>query len=211
MSDCQFQTSMCYFQFSSYLTSLHHLTTVAESVCWLILSSQIYSNTLTFYIRIPHWILALFISGMMVITRVHSWTSFIPCGWFDHFSGLELSLKVEQISLFKTKLSCYSLENLLNITVQFSHSVVSDSVTPWTSAWQSSFFITNSWCLLKLMSIALVMPSNHLTLWHPLLLLPLNFPSIRLFSNESVLWNTKVLEFQLQHQSFQWIFRTDFL
>ena len=47
--------------------------------------------------------------------------------------------------------------------------------------------ITNSWSLLKLMSIALVMPSNHLTLCHPLLLLPLVFPSIRVFSNELVL------------------------
>ena len=60
----------------------------------------------------------------------------------------------------------------------------------------------------KLMSIESVMPSNHLILCHPLLLPPSIFPSIRVFSNESVL--RKVLEFQLQHQSLQWIFRTDF-
>ena len=60
-------------------------------------------------------------------------------------------------------------------------------VTPWTAARQASLSITNSWSLLKLMSIELVMPSNHLILCHPLLL-PLSiFPSIRVFSNESVL------------------------
>ena len=60
-------------------------------------------------------------------------------------------------------------------------------VTPWTAARQASLSITNSWSLLKLMSIESVMPSNHLILCHPLLLLPSVFPSIRVFSNESVL------------------------
>ena len=60
-------------------------------------------------------------------------------------------------------------------------------VTPWTAAHQASLSITNSWSLLKLMSIESVMPSNHLILCHPLLLLPSLFPSIRVFSNESVL------------------------
>ena len=59
-------------------------------------------------------------------------------------------------------------------------------VTPWTAACQASVSITNSQ-LLKLMSIESVMPSNHLILCHPLLLLPSIFPSIRVFSNESVL------------------------
>ena len=59
-------------------------------------------------------------------------------------------------------------------------------VTPWTPAWQASLSITNSWSLLKLMSIQLVMPSNHLTFCRPLLL-PSIFPSITVFSNESVL------------------------
>ena len=72
-------------------------------------------------------------------------------------------------------------------SVQFSHSVISDSVTPWTAACQASLFITSSGSLLKLMSIELVMPSNHLILCCPFLLLPLIFPSIRVFSNESVL------------------------
>ena len=60
-------------------------------------------------------------------------------------------------------------------------------VTPWPAGPQSSLSITNSWSLFKLMSIESVMPSNHLILCHPLLLLPSVFPSIRIFSNESVL------------------------
>ena len=60
--------------------------------------------------------------------------------------------------------------------------------TPWTAACQVSLSITNSWSLLKLMSIELVMPSNHLIFCWPLLLMPLIFPSIRVFSNESVLY-----------------------
>ena len=59
--------------------------------------------------------------------------------------------------------------------------------TPWTTARQASLSITNSQSLLKLMSIKLVMPSNHLILCLPVLLLPSIFPSIRVFSNESVL------------------------
>ena len=59
--------------------------------------------------------------------------------------------------------------------------------TPWTAARQASLSITNSWSLLRLMSTDMVMPSNHLILCHPLLLLPSIFPSIRVFSNESAL------------------------
>ena len=73
------------------------------------------------------------------------------------------------------------------VSVQFSCSVVSNSATPWTAACQASLTITNSRSLLKLMSIESVMPSNHLILCHPLLLLPSIFPSIKVFSNESVL------------------------
>ena len=72
-------------------------------------------------------------------------------------------------------------------SVQFSHSVVSNSAKPWTAACQASLSITNSWSLPKLMSIELVMPSSHLILCHPLLLLSPIPPSIRVFSNESAL------------------------
>ena len=68
-----------------------------------------------------------------------------------------------------------------------SLSRVGHFVTPWSAARQASLSISNSQSLLKLMSIGLVMPSNHLILCHPLLLLPSIFPSIRVFSNESVL------------------------
>src|SRR5574340_830026 len=60
-------------------------------------------------------------------------------------------------------------------------------MTPWTAVHQASLSVTNSWSLLKLMSIESVMPSNHLILCHPFLLLPSVFPSIRVFSNESAL------------------------
>ena len=58
---------------------------------------------------------------------------------------------------------------------------------PWTEACQASLSITNSWSLLKLMSIESAMPSNHLIFCHPLLLLPSIFPSIKVYSNGSVL------------------------
>ena len=70
-------------------------------------------------------------------------------------------------------------------SVQFSGSVMT---TPWTAACQASLSITNSWSLLKLTSIELVMPSNHLILCRPLLLQSSIFPSIRVFSNESTLF-----------------------
>ena len=69
---------------------------------------------------------------------------------------------------------------------QFS-SVAQSCLTPWTAACQASLSITNSWSLIKLMSIESVMPSNHLIPCHPLLLSPSIFPSVRVFSNESVL------------------------
>ena len=74
---------------------------------------------------------------------------------------------------------------------QFSHSVVFNSLRPRELQHaihaKASLSITNSWSLPKLMSIESVMPSSHLVLCHPLLLLPSIFPSIRVFSNESVL------------------------
>ena len=85
-------------------------------------------------------------------------------------------------------------------------------VTPWTAAHQASLSITNSRSLFKLLSTESVMPSNHL--------IPLSSPSpsiFNLFQHQGLFkWVSssyqvaKVLEFQLQHQSFQWIFRTDF-
>ena len=76
---------------------------------------------------------------------------------------------------------------------------------PWTTACQDTLSSTISWSWLKLMSIESVVLSNHLTLCHPLLLLPSIFPSIKVFSNESAHSSKrpKILKLQLQQQSFQ--------
>ena len=96
---------------------------------------------------------------------------------------------VTQLRISKKKLGC--VEMLSPSSVQFSSvqllSRVRLFVTPWTAAHQASLSITSCQSLLKLMSIRLVMPSNHLILCHQLILLPSIFPSIRVFSSESVL------------------------
>ena len=76
---------------------------------------------------------------------------------------------------------------VLSPLLLFSLSHVQLFATPWTAACQASLSITISWNLLKLMSIESVMPSSHLILCHPLLLLPSIFPNIRVFSNKSAL------------------------
>ena len=81
----------------------------------------------------------------------------------------------------------WSLRSYSLSSVQFSCSVVSDSAIPWIAAQQASLSITISWSSLRLVSIESVMPSSHLTLCHPLLLLPPIPPSIRVFSSESTL------------------------
>ena len=92
-------------------------------------------------------------------------------------------LKIELSSNEKTE---RNLTFILLSSVQL-FSRVRLFVTPWTAACQASLSITNSWSLLKLMSIESVMPSNHLILCHHLLLPPSIFPIIRVFVNESVL------------------------
>ena len=94
----------------------------------------------------------------------------------EYWSGLPFPSPLETLVMSKW------CQNYL--WCHFSHSVFA---TPWTAACQASLSITNSQPLLKLMSIELVMPSNQLILCHPLLFPPSNFPSIRVFSSESVL------------------------
>ena len=100
---------------------------------------------------------------------------------------IDLSLRVNNLPTWK---SCI-LHPLLPCAGQFSSvqslSCVQLFATPWTTAHKASLSITNSRSLLKLMSIESVMPSNHLILCHPLLLLLSIFPSIRVFANESIL------------------------
>ena len=83
---------------------------------------------------------------------------------------------------------------------------------PWTAACQASLSITKSQSLLKLMSTESVMPSNHLNLCVPFFSCLQSFPASGLYKWVSSLYQVaKVLEFRLQHQSFQWIYTTDFL
>ena len=120
----------------------------------------------------------------------------------------EMTLCVYIIIIFKNSKSgtllffSYFYTDSVNFVVQLlSH--VQLFVTPWIVARQASLSYTQFQSLLKLMPIKLVMSSNHLILCHSLLLLPSIFPSIRVFSNESVLrvrW-PQILELQLQ--SFQ--------
>ena len=124
-----------------------------------------------------------------------------PTGLYSPWSSPGRNTGVGSLSLlqgiFPTResnwchLHCRRILYQLSFPVQFSSvqslSCVRHFVTPWTAACQISLSITNSQSLLKLMSIELVMSSNHLTLCHPLPLLPSIFPSIRVFSNDSVL------------------------
>ena len=95
---------------------------------------------------------------------------------------IETALIAKLLLPLKIKIYLFS-----DISVPFSHSVMSDSATPWTAAHQVSLSIINSQSLLKLKFIESVMSSNHFILCCPLLLPPSIFPSIRVFSNESVL------------------------
>ena len=85
------------------------------------------------------------------------------------------------VNWFQSKIKLHTYKLL------FSHSVMSDSATPWTAAHQASLSITISQSLLRLMSTESVMPSSYLNLCRPLLLLPSIFPCIEVFSNESAL------------------------
>ena len=89
------------------------------------------------------------------------------------------------VAIHSFQWSCLLTSYIQYVVIQ-SHSHVQLFATPWTAARQASLSLTISWSLPKFMSIAFVIPSNHLILWHPLLLLPSIFPSIRKFSNESV-------------------------
>ena len=126
--------------------------------------------------------------------------SSIDSGWFC----FSFTLKGAQRSSLKKSF-------LFAVVVQ-SFSYVWLFAIPWTAARQDSLSFIISQCLCKLMSIESVMPSNHHILCHPLILLPSTSQHQCLFqwisSSHQV---AEVLELQLQYQSFQWIFRVDFL
>ena len=87
----------------------------------------------------------------------------------------------------------------------FSHSGLSNSVTPWTAAHQASLFFTISQSLLRLMSIESMMPSNHPILSHPLLLLPSIFPSIRLLFGVRIRYIAGYMDYNFQNAK-HWVF-----
>ena len=159
--------------------------------------------------------------------------------FFLNFLNLGITANLQKSCKHSTKIACPS-SMLYNITTLLNHGTFVKAkkinnlrtfssvqslgrvrlfATPWTAACQASLSITNYQSLPKLMSIESVIPSSHHILCHPLLLLPSIFPNIRVFfSNEPALqmwratwWVAKVLEFQLQHQSFPWTPRTDLL
>ena len=103
------------------------------------------------------------------------------------FSWEFCSLCWNEINFAIFGLTCFLFCNMLIISSVQLLSCVWLFATPWTAACQDSLSITNSWSLLKLMSITLVMPSSHLILCHPLVLPPSIFPSIRIFFSESVI------------------------
>ena len=118
-------------------------------------------------------------------------------------SSLHSSSRLERLSAFGSSVPSLSLifplffQNVLQsntlcvpvfvVVVVQSLSCVQPFAIPWTAAHQTSLSFTDSQSLLRLMSIKLVMPSNHLICCHPLLFLPSIFPNIRVFSNESAL------------------------
>ena len=114
---------------------------------------------------------------------------------FEEFKFFPLKNRViweSEAETWSTKLVKEAVLASFEGSVQFSSVQLLSRVwlfaTPWTAARQASLSITNSWSLLKLMSIESVMPSNHLILCSPLLFLPSIFPSIRVFSNELALY-----------------------
>ena len=114
--------------------------------------------------------------------------SVLPVTGFSGGSAVEIPLMM-MVVIMRKKVSQLCVGPSLHFPwfIQFSHSVVSDSCALWMAACQASLSITNSRSPPKPTSTELVMPSSHLILCHPLLLLPSIFPSIRVFSNESAL------------------------
>ena len=119
--------------------------------------------------------------GTLLINARMTITISLNYVWISFFSPV---CRMQKISRLAWHLRRRSFLCSFYLLLLFSRSVVSDFATPRTAALQAFLSITISQGLLKLLSIKSVMPSNHLILCHPLLLLPSVFPSIRVFSNE---------------------------
>ena len=110
----------------------------------------------------------------------------IPSCWRSGLQHMNVR-GTESLHSRRHEIVSFQRQMLLTFSSVQSLSCIQLFATPWTAACQASLSITNSWSLLKLMSIESMMPSNHLILCLSLLLPPSTFPSIRVFSNESVL------------------------
>ena len=173
------------------ITSILQLT--QESLPWSLLSQMAAGD--------PQHLHSFFQFFMLSLCPEQRWQKYFP-NWYSLLSLSQINIWSSGRGIQTRCKGCFT--NLNKVIDHFSSkfwafSIVICSVqslgcvwlftTPWTAAWQASLSITNSWSLLKLMSIESVMPSNHLILCRPLLLLSSIFPSIRVFSNESVLCN----------------------
>ena len=119
---------------------------------------------------------------------VHLSTNYPELSNTDYFTSLTLCKLTRNHLMFReNEKNCVIFFSKFQISLVLSLSQVQLFATPWTAAHQASLSITNSRSLPKLMSIESVMPSKHFILCHPLLLLPSIFPTIRVFSNESLL------------------------
>ena len=156
-------------------------------------SIRVFTSESVLHIRWPN--IGASASASVLPVNIQSW---FPLGinWFDllEVQGLSRffsSNAVQKHQFFSAQLSLWSISHICTwllekpLLLLFSHSVMSNSATPWIAAHQISLSITNSQSSLRLTSIESVMPSNHPILCRPLLLLPSIFPSIRVFSNES--------------------------
>ena len=128
---------------------------------------------------IPHWLFWNSLTHLILTTAL--WSIYSNPFFIIEETGAQRG------ELLVTQLELGPWSSIYQFSSVYSLSCVWLFVTPWTAAHQASLSVANSWSLLKLMSIKSVMLSNDLILCHPLLLPPLIFPSIRIFSNKSAL------------------------
>ena len=153
------------------------------------MSREITEDTLFYSLMTPVYGLGglLFISGLKGVPIVRLYSCLFPSKPLDDMPPLLGKAKKYSISWKGDGFDQFLLPSSLQFSSVQSLCHVQLFATPWTTARQASLSITKSQSLLKLMSIGSVMPSNHLIPSHPLLLPPSIFPSIRVFSSESVL------------------------
>ena len=157
-------------------------------VLWFIITSN---SSIFYFLSLKYlYFERLLVRIVRIIQFMLIRSNWIIINLLDFFATLWINSKLDNIA---------SVQSLSRVRL---------FATLWTTAHQASLSITNSWSLPKFTSIESVMPSNHLILCCLLFLLCSIFPSIRVSSSHQV---AKVLEFQLQHQSFQWTPRTDLL